>query len=105
MHIDPRHLKIIQKILDKNPYTFYIFGSRLTGKHLKKFSDLDLCYFEKISSHEILRLEEDFEESNIPYRVDLIDWNACSSEFQKIIFNDLTLFKEGKSKITITLKE
>ena len=45
--------KIIENLLEKYPYTFYAFGSR-AKKTSKKFSDLDLCYLEKIPDNIIL---------------------------------------------------
>jgi len=33
----------------------------------------------------LARLKEDFEESDIPFRVEILDWNGISREFQKVI--------------------
>ena len=70
--IEDRHKKIILDILKKHPYNFYAFGSRVKGK-AKRFSNL----------------EEQFEKSNLPYTVDIVDWNSCEPSFQEIIKNDL----------------
>ena len=43
LQIETRHLKIINSILSKYPYTFYAYGSRVKGTG-RKYSDLDLCY-------------------------------------------------------------
>ena len=43
INTEPRHLAIIQKILNQYDYSFYVFGSRATEK-VKPLSDLDLCY-------------------------------------------------------------
>ena len=86
--IEDRHLKIVQEILRKYPYKFYVFGSRARGG-AKKFSDLDICFFDDIPLTELLRIEEAFEESDLPYKVDLISWNSMSDEFKEIIKNDL----------------
>lgn len=93
MHLEPRHLKIVTDILRKYPYTFYAFGSRVSGNP-KKFSDLDLCYFDEIPSGEYIRLEADFEESDLPYKVDLVDWNKCDETFRKIIKEDMVCVQE-----------
>ncbi len=84
INIEPKHLKYVQDILAKYPYKFYVFGSRASSK-AKKFSDLDLCFFEAIPNHELLNIEEAFEESDLPYKVDLVDGNKCDPEFRKII--------------------
>ncbi|EKD55605.1 MAG: Type I restriction-modification system, S subunit/Type I restriction modification DNA specificity [uncultured bacterium] len=84
----PEHLKIIIDILKRFVPSFEVraFGSRCKGKS-KKYSDLDLAIVgnEKIDSNTILEIKEAFEESNLPYRVDVLDWNAISNNFRKII--------------------
>lgn len=64
----------------------WVFGSR-TGSKAKKFSDLDLAIIgEKSLNREILiNLEEAFEESDLPIKVDVVDWASVSKEFQEII--------------------
>lgn len=67
----------------------YVFGSRATGR-AKKFSDLDLC----IQSDRPLGLDvmsalaEDFSESDLPWKVDIVDWATIKPEFRKIIDQD-----------------
>lgn len=85
--IEERHLAIVQNILTKYPYSFYIFGSRTTDK-AHKFSDLDLCYTEDISAREIIQLETDFEESDLPYKVDIVSWHDANSEFKDLILKN-----------------
>ena len=96
MFIEEKHLRIINAILAKYPYTFYAFGSRVKGTS-KKFSDLDVCFIEKISAIEKNNLEEDFEESDLPYRVDLLDWYQCDDAFQQLIYPDLRLLQLGEN--------
>lgn len=88
IYLEPRHKHIILSILANYPYTFYAFGSRTKGTH-KDLSDLDLCYFENIPSSIINDLKEKFTESNLPFTIDLIDWNRCKPHFQKLIKNNL----------------
>ena len=63
-----------------------VFGSRLKGTN-KPFSDLDLAFIckEKLDLKKISRLNLKFEESDLPYRVDIVDYNRASAEFKKII--------------------
>lgn len=62
------------------------FGSRVRGD-FKRYSDLDIC----IDSGKILplgrlaQLEEEFSQSDLLYKVDLVDWHRITPEFQKII--------------------
>lgn len=94
LNIEPKHLEIAQGILKKYPYDFYVFGSRVTGK-AKKLSDLDLCYFASIPLKELLKLEDDFEESDLPYKVDLVDLNKCGKEFMALIKTDVVPFPKA----------
>jgi predicted nucleotidyltransferase len=86
--ISDEHLKLVQDILKKYPYKFYVFGSR-SKQQAKKFSDLDLCYFDNIDSRILSNIEEDFEESDLPYKVDIINFNDCSEDFKAIIKKDM----------------
>jgi len=64
------------------------FGSRVNGIP-KDYSDLDIALIgaAKLDTAVIGNLREVFEESDIPFRVDIIDWHSISKEFQKIILN------------------
>ncbi len=88
INIQPRHLEIVRKILRKHvpEYDVRAFGSRITGT-IKKYSDLDLVIVgkEKLLDNILFSLKEDFQESDLPFRVEILDWNAASKEFQKII--------------------
>ncbi len=92
LDIHPDHLKIIQTILKKYvpDNVVWVFGSRVISsekKNAKKYSDLDLCIVtETPLSIEILtHLDNDFSESDLPYKVDVIDWAATNEAFRKII--------------------
>lgn len=89
IHIQPAHLSIVKEILRKHlptGATVWIFGSRAGGR-IKKFSDLDLVIdAEKpLSSKIFADLEYDFEESDLPYKVDIVDWNSISDSFKECI--------------------
>jgi len=90
LKIEQRHQIIVNKILNKYPYKFYAFGSRVKG-NAKRFSDLDLCYKEEITWIELANLNEEFEESDLPFKVDLISWNRIDDNFRKLIEKDLVL--------------
>src|SRR5690348_2227796 len=88
MNMEDKHLKIVLDILKNYPYSFYAFGSRVK-KNPKKFSDLDLCFFEPIPWNIRSKIDEDFEESDLSYKVDVVDWQACDQAFRNLIFNDM----------------
>jgi len=94
MHIEDKHLDIIRNIIKKYPYAFYMFGSRVTGK-ARPLSDVDLCFAEAIPSHLVLQIEAEFSESDLPYKVDLVDWSSCDEAFKKNIFKDLLCIQTG----------
>jgi predicted nucleotidyltransferase len=63
-----------------------VFGSRVQGR-ARPFSDLDIALVDSspIPPYTLGRLKEDFEESTLPFRVDLLDWQAISPEFRAVI--------------------
>jgi predicted nucleotidyltransferase len=82
------HQKIIVDLINKYfpGCEISIFGSRADNT-FKETSDLDLCL--KSSKHLDLanwaKLEEEIAQTDIPFKVDLVDWHRVSPEFQKII--------------------
>jgi len=84
----PAQLRIITDILAAHAPTVEAraFGSRVDGKP-KDYSDLDLALVgpAKLDAAVMSGLKEAFEESDLPFRVDILDWNAISEEFQKVI--------------------
>jgi predicted nucleotidyltransferase len=99
IHMEPRHWEMVTAILNKYPYTFYAFGSRVIGSQ-KRLSDLDICFMDTIPSNVLFHIREDFEESNIPFKVDLVDWNMCDEKFREIIKPDLVLIQAAPTLMT-----
>ena len=62
------------------------FGSRATWA-AKDYSDLDLAILGKgpLDWTTLGRLKEAFEESDLPMRVDVLDWHAISGGFREVI--------------------
>lgn len=91
LDLRPDHLQMVRDILRKNVpgLPVWVFGSRATGK-AKKYSDLDLAIFsDKPLTFAVLgRLGEDFSESDLPFRVDVVDWASASEEFKAAIAID-----------------
>ncbi len=79
---------IVRDILRKHvpDYEVWAFGSRAKGT-AKPYSDLDLAIISdrRLSLDVTAGLSEDFSESDLPWRVDVVDWAATSETFQKII--------------------
>ena len=90
LQLEERHQKIIQQILGKYPYQFYAYGSRAKGEAWK-LSDLDLCYYDNVPSSVVCEIREEFEQSNLPFIVELVNWKHMRPVFQKTIEKDLVL--------------
>ena len=91
LDVRPDHLKMVQNILQRfvPDREVWAFGSR--AKWLaKEYSDLDLCVLGEtpLSFSTLGLLEEAFDESDLPYKVDVVDWATTSSSFQQIIQRD-----------------
>lgn len=86
--ISQDYLKVVRAILSKNvpDYEVWVFGSRV-GKAPKKHSDLDLVIKTEfpLPVKTIALLRDAFSESNLPFRVDIVDWSRISNDFKKII--------------------
>ena len=76
------------------------FGSRATW-NAKDYSDLDLAVVGDgpLDWRVMGRLKEAFEESNLPMRVDVLDWHAISESFRNVIERDYVVVQE-RPKIT-----
>ena len=82
----------IVDILNKYPYSFYAFGSRTKNLN-QPFSDLDICYMDEIPINVLSQIRNEFEESDLPFKIDLIDYPHASENFQNLIKADLIKIK------------
>lgn len=88
MNIKPEHRKIVCDILARHlpGREVQVFGSRANGT-AKPHSDLDLV----IMGDELLpvtttrTLRDAFDDSDLPFQVDLVEWAGTSEEFRKVI--------------------
>ena len=88
LDLQPRHEAIVRDILrrfvpDRN---VWVFGSRVTGK-ARRYSDLDLAVIgdRPLPPLTLRALKEAFEESDLPFRVDTLDWADTDLSFREII--------------------
>ena len=96
MKVTTIELSLIQSILTKylnseNTLAF-AFGSRVAGS-ARADSDLDLMLRakSKVEPATLSHLKEEFENSNLPFKVDLIDESAMSDDFKAKIKDCLEL--------------
>ena len=94
-------LKTILDILNKhvNECEVRAFGSRVTWTN-KDSSDLDIVVVcdKKLDRGRIVKLREAFDESSLPFTVDVIDWQGITKEFQKNIEKSFYVLKKAYKK-------
>ena len=73
------------------------FGSRVAGK-AKPFSDLDLAVMgeEPLSAAVMADVQDDFRESDLPFKVDVVEWAATKDTFRSIIRKDFVVVAPGE---------
>ena len=73
----------------------WALGSRATGT-AKPFPDLDLVVIteQPLSLDLSAHLSEDFPQSNLPWKVDVVDWATTSDVFRAIIARDKVVIQQ-----------
>ncbi len=96
--ITPTQFKMIQHVLEKNVPMFEVwaFGSRVTG-NVKPYSDLDLAIINQqpLSLEITANLTNDFSESDLPWKVDVVDWACTSEQFKEIIKKQFVVIQQS----------
>lgn len=102
--LSPEHLEIVKHLLKSRAggREVWVYGSRVKG-NARKYSDLDLVIKgnRRIQQSVLLELKDAFEESDLPFCVDVLDWNRISDEFKKQIsenYKVLLSADDGKDK-------
>ncbi len=97
--LNPKHLETIQHILAKHVPSCEVraFGSRVKWT-AKDYSDLDLVVIgnRRFDLKEMRRLIEAFEESNLPIRIDIVDWYAISEAFKRVITDEYEVVQQAE---------
>jgi predicted nucleotidyltransferase len=101
LNVTPGQLAMIRAILEAHlpGVPVWAFGSRVSGT-AKPHSDLDLAVITErpVPLGRLGALEETFAESDLPFRVDVIDWARTGEKFRAIIRrNCLPLAGNGMS--------
>jgi type I restriction enzyme S subunit len=98
--VSPENWRIVRDILRRHVPQFdvWAFGSR-TRWAAKDYSDLDLAIItdQPLSLSLSAALGDDFSESDLPWKVDVVDWATTSESFRKIIERDKVVVQEGSS--------
>jgi len=102
MKLNDKEVAIVQNILETTTpkYEVRVFGSRVHGRGLKPFSDIDLAIMATapIASDLLCELQEQFAESDLPYKVDIVDYRAASPRFRDIIQQEYEVIYRPKSE-------
>jgi len=92
MHLEPINLAIVQDILKQYvpEYDVWAFGSRVHGRNLKKFSDLDVVIINSkpLETLQLFNIKEALSESDLPIMVDILAWSDIDETFKNIIRNN-----------------
>lgn len=99
--IAPADLEIVQRILSQYVPSLEVraFGSRVTW-NARATSDLDLALFttEPLDFALKAELRETFAQSNLPFRVDIVDWAATPEDFQEVIAQEYVVISRALSE-------
>ena len=86
--LSAQHLVAVRGILRRHVpgLEIWAFGSRVTGR-AKPYSDLDLAIMSQVPLPLAVYagLSDDFAESDLPFKVDLVDWATTKEAFRSII--------------------
>lgn len=97
--IRPDHWAIVRDILHRSVphYAVWAFGSRAKWT-AKPYSDLDLAIVTDTPLPLSVSgaLADDFSESDLPWKVDIVDWATTSESFRQIIERDKVVVQEAK---------
>jgi type I restriction enzyme S subunit len=95
------HWVLVSDILQRHvpDYEVWAFGSRAT-QSAKQYSDLDLVIVtdNPLSLSVSASLAEDFSESDLPFKVDVVDWAKTQEPFRKIIEQQKVVVQRKRGK-------
>ncbi len=97
LHISEREWAILAKLLARLApgITVWAFGSRATGRNLKRFSDLDLAVPGTLPAAVRAELCDELDEALIDFKVDLIELDLVTPDFRERIEKDFVVLQSG----------
>ena len=91
LDLRPEHWAMVRDILATQipDREVLAFGSRARGQ-AKPYSDLDLAVLgdDPLGLHKVAELKEAFEESDLPFKVDVVEWAQTDARFRDVIRRD-----------------
>jgi predicted nucleotidyltransferase len=101
--VHPDHLEIVREILQRYvpDRMVWAFGSRVAGT-ARDTSDLDLAVAgrDALDFETLASLRDAFSDSNLPYRVDVVDCATISDTFRSIIESNRLLIQQPPADST-----
>ena len=110
LDLRPDHWAIVRDALSRHvpDREVLAFGSRATWT-AKDYSDLDLAIMgeEPLSLHASSALDETLVESDLPFRVDIVDWARTDDSFRRIIrlHGIVVQGAPGSAKASVSVRE
>lgn len=97
LKLSPLHFQLVRGILRRYVPGIEVraFGSRVSGGN-REWSDLDLVVVSDKPLEPLLLadLRIAFEESELPFQVDVLDWRGITEEFREIISADYEVIQQ-----------
>jgi predicted nucleotidyltransferase len=98
LDLSPSALAIVQRILSQYvpDHQVWAFGSRAKGT-ARRYSDLDLAIITQtpLPFEVIGAMREAFSDSDLPFRVDIIDWAATQDNFRRVVEAEKVILHTG----------
>ncbi len=92
IELGPQELAIVRRIVELYlpQREVRVFGSRARGRGVKRWSDLDLAVLgdEPLSTAQHAALAQAFDESDLPFRVDVLAWCDAPAALREAIVRD-----------------
>ena len=87
--------EVFNQYLANEKVKIFLFGSR-ARKSNYPFSDIDIGIipYGKIDENKLTLIKEKIENSNIPYKVEIINFNNTSEDFRKEALKDIEIWKD-----------
>jgi len=96
--LQPKYLEIVHTVLKAfvPQYDVWAFGSRVSHR-ARPFSDLDLAIIadHPLSFGQLGDLYDALSESDLPMKVDVLDWACVAESFRNIIRNQYEIIQHG----------
>ncbi len=89
--LEEKYINFIKITVTKflKDFELFLFGSRAKGT-ARKYSDIDIAILsDELDEDKRLKILFEFENSTLPYQVDVVDLKTVSDDFKSLIGKDL----------------